>query len=310
MPVCSTSAERPSGVAPFSSSASIDETSAARSFSANAGPMPSISSMSPLRSGAAGASAGGLLGDGLGCGCCLGRSCGGCLVGSGLGGEVLRRDLALAGGDAVGERADDERARADRVVVARDHEVGLVGIAVRVDERDHRQVQALRLADGERFLLEVDDEDRVGLTLHVGDAAEVRLELLELGLHRDALLRRQQGELAVILQPPEVVQVRDPVGDRAPVREQAAEPAVRDVRHADALGLGADGVLRLLLGADEEDRAPALGDVPCKVVCILDELLRLLQVDDVDAAALGEDETLHLRVPATCLMAEVNSSLQ
>ena len=170
--------------------------------------------------------------------------------------------------------------------------------------------EALRLAHGERFLLEVDDEDRVGLALHVGDAAEVRLELLELGLHRDALLGRQEGELAVVLEAPEVVQVRDPVGDRAPVREQAAEPAVRDVRHADALGLVADSVLRLLLRADEEDRAAALGDVACEVVCILDELLRLLQVDDVDAAALGEDETLHLRVPAACLVAEVNSSLQ
>ena len=91
-----------------------------------------------------------------------------------------------------------ERARADRVVVARDHEVGLVGIAVRVDERDHGQVQALRLPDGERLLLQVDDEDRVRLAAHVGYAAEVRLELLELGLHRDPLLRRQQLELAVV----------------------------------------------------------------------------------------------------------------
>ena len=33
-------------------------------------------------------------------------------------------------------------ARADRVVVARDHVVGLVGVAVRVDERDDRQVRA------------------------------------------------------------------------------------------------------------------------------------------------------------------------
>ena len=171
-------------------------------------------------------------------------------------------------------------------------------------------MQALGLTDGEGFLLEVDDEDRVRLAPHVGDAAEVRLELLELGLHRDALLRGQQLELPVGLQPTQVVEVRDPVRDRAPVREQAAQPPVRDVRHAHALGLGAHGVLRLLLRADEQDRAAALGDVAREVVRFLDELLRLLQVDDVDAAALGEDETLHLRVPAACLVAEVNSSLQ
>ncbi len=189
-------------------------------------------------------------------------------------------------------------------------ELCLVGIAVRVDDRDHGQVQALCLAHGERLLLEVDDEDRVGLALHVGDATQVGLELLELGLHRDALLRRQQGQLAIVLQPAEIVQVRDPILDRAPVREEPAEPAVRDERHPDACCLGANCVLGLLLRADEQDRATAFSDVARKVVRFLDELLRLLQVDDVDAAALREDEALHLRVPATCLVAEVNSSLQ
>ena len=53
--------------------------------------------------------------------------------------------------------------------------------------------EAARLAHGELLLLQVDDEDRVRLALHVRDAAEVRLELLELRLHRDALLRRAGG---------------------------------------------------------------------------------------------------------------------
>ena len=106
------------------------------------------------------------------------------------------------------------------------------------------------------------------------------------------------------------MEVGDPVGDRAPVREQAAEPAVGDVRHADARRLADDRVLRLLLRADEEDRAAALGDVPREVVRLLQQRLRLLEVDDVDAAALGEDEALHLRVPAARLVAEVHSGLQ
>ena len=43
------------------------------------------------------------------------------------------------------------------------------------------QPEPARLAHGELLLAQVEDEDRVGLALHVGDAAEVRLELLELG---------------------------------------------------------------------------------------------------------------------------------
>ena len=36
----------------------------------------------------------------------------------------------------------------------------------------------------------------------------------------------------------------------------------------------------------------------------------LLQVDDVDAIALGEDESLHLRVPAPGLVSEMNTCVQ
>ena len=124
------------------------------------------------------------------------------------------------------------------------------------------------------------------------------------------LLRGQQVELGLLPQRAQLVQALDPVGDRAPVREQSAQPAVVDVRHADAGGLGRDGVLRLLLRADEQHGAAALGDPARERVRLVEQLLRLLQVDDVDAATLGEDEALHLRVPAASLVAEVDSGLQ
>ena len=43
---------------------------------------------------------------------------------------------------------------------------------------------------------------------------------------------------------------------------------------------------------------------------IVDVAQRLLQVDDVDAVALGEDEALHLRVPTAGLMSEVNAAVE
>src|SRR6185437_12659531 len=167
-----------------------------------------------------------------------------------------------------------------------------------------------RLAHGQLLLAQVDDEDGVGLLAHVRDAAEIGVELLELALHCDALLRRKQRELAFVPQAPQLVQALDALGDRAPVREQAAEPAVVDVRHAYALGVFLDAVLRLLLGADEQDRAAALGEVAHERLGLVQALRGLLQVDDVDAAALAEDEALHLGIPAAGLVTEVDSGLQ
>src|SRR5437764_553074 len=106
--------------------------------------------------------------------------------------EVRRRRLLLAGGDAVRDHTDDQVARPDRVVVARNDIVGLVRIAVRVDECDDRQAEPPRLADRELLLPAIDDEDSVRLLLHIGHAAEVLVELLELAHHRHPLLRGAQ----------------------------------------------------------------------------------------------------------------------
>ena len=100
-------------------------------------------------------------------------------------------------------------AGADRVVVAGDDVVDAVRVAVGVDQADDRDAQALGLAHGDRLGLEVDDEHRVGDALHVLDAAQVGLQLHEVGLGGQALTRRQQRELAVGLVALEVVQALD-----------------------------------------------------------------------------------------------------
>ena len=55
---------------------------------------------------------------------------------------------------------------------------------------------------------------------------------------------------------------------------------------------------------------PRCGDVAHERVRLLEQRERLREIDDVDAAALAEDEPLHLRVPAAGLVAEVDSGLQ
>jgi hypothetical protein len=71
-----------------------------------------------------------------------------------------------------------------------------------------------------------------------------------------------------------------------------------------------DRFLGLLLGAHEQDRAAERDGVAHEGVGLLDACDRLLEVDDVDAVALSEDESLHLGVPTTRLVAEMNAGLQ
>src|SRR5262249_44046378 len=47
-----------------------------------------------------------------------------------------------------------------------------------------------------------------------------------------------------------------------------------------------------------------------EVMGLLEQLERLLQIDDVDAAALREDEAAHLGIPAARLVAEMDAGLQ
>ena len=90
------------------------------------------------------------------------------------------------------------------------------------------------------------------------------------------------------------------------VCEHAAEPTLVDVGHADPGGLSLDCFLCLLLGTDKQDGA-TVGD------CLFDELVGpikkcqcLSEVNNVGTVALGHDEALHLGIPATSLVSEVD----
>ena len=57
-------------------------------------------------------------------------------------------------------------------------------------------------------------------------------------------------------------------------------------------------------------RSRPAGQLAGELLRVVQQPLGLLQVDDVDAAALAEDEAAHLGVPAARLVAEVNPGLQ
>src|SRR5690606_1597563 len=79
---------------------------------------------------------------------------------------------------------------------------------------------------------------------------------------------------------------------------------------ADPGRLLGDDLLSLLLRSDEENRAAASDRLLDEVVRAVDVRQRLLQIDDVDARALREDETLDFRVPPTGLVTKVDAAVE
>src|SRR5207244_7272527 len=94
------------------------------------------------------------------------------------------------------------------------------------------------------------------------------------------------------------------------VGEEPAEPALVDVVHPALLRFFGHDVLRLALGADEEDRLSVRGKIGQELFGFAEPLHRLVQIDDVDAVPLSENVFLHLRIPALRLVAEMYAGLQ
>ena len=154
--------------------------------------------------------------------------------------------------------------------------------------------------------MRVDDEDHVGQAVGLTQAAEHALQLFELVLQTDGFLLRQRLELAGFFAPLEVFHAPQARQNGGEVGQRAAHPALVDEWHASLGGLFGDGVLGLLLGADEQHGFAFGGLLTDKRHSLVEATHRLLQIDDVDAVALGEDERPHTRIPPTRLMAKMH----
>ena len=102
----------------------------------------------------------------------------------------------------------------------------------------------------------------------------------------------------------------DAGADGGEVGEHAAQPTGVYIESPGPAGLFLHALLGLLFGAHKEDVLALGGQIPHKVVGLLQLAHGFLQVDDVDAVALGEDIGGHLGVPAAGLVSEVDASFQ
>ena len=182
-------------------------------------------------------------------------------------------------------------------------------VAVRVHDRHDGNVQLVRLGDRDVLTPWIDDEQRIRQPLHVADPLEVPDHLVPLTLKPEKLLLGQQavlvGELLL-----RILETLHGSADGHEVGQGSAEPAMRDVELAAAPRLFLDRLLRLALGADEEQTPSHARHVLNVVRRLAEALQRLLEIDDVDAVSAAEDVAPHLRVPASRLVAEVHSGLQ
>src|SRR5256886_13271257 len=191
-----------------------------------------------------------------------------------------------------------------------DRHADQVRVCVGVDDRHHRDAELVRLRDGDALLLRVHDEQRARQAAHVLDAGEVLLELQTLAVEQQLLFLGVVLELTFADPLLQILQPLDLLLDRLEVRERTTQPALGHVERAARLRLRLENVLELLLGADEQDALTLQHHAAQQLLRGLDLTKGLLQVDDVDAGAFGEDEAPHLRIPATRLVAEVHARFQ
>ena len=160
------------------------------------------------------------------------------------------------------------------------------------------------------LFVRVEHEDRVGSLLQAAHTTKVALQLDHLALQKKRFFLDHDFELARRLHALVLEHLVDALTHRLEVREHATEPTLVHVGHAALVGVALDRVLGLLLRANEQNVAAAGDEITDVPVGRLDSTERLLEVDDVDAGALTENETLHFRVPTAGLVAEVCSGFQ
>ena len=220
------------------------------------------------------------------------------------------RRLAARLVDGLGDCLGDQLDRPDRVVVTGDRHRDEIRIGVRVADGDDRDAELVGFGDRDALLLAVDDEEQARYTRHGLDAFQILGKLLTLTRHHQLFLLRVVGERAIFRAGLEVLELTDLLLDRLEVGEHAAQPALRDEHGVAALGFIAHDGRELALGADEEHTLAAQHDLADELLRQFDLAQRLLQVDDVNAIALGENEPAHLGIPAASLVSEVDASGQ
>jgi len=245
-------------------------------------------------------------------------ACGFGPCGGGERGLGLPRELRLALGLSVPELflarqhgvGHDRRYGGDGtngVVVAWNHIVHGVRIAVGVNDGDDWNIQLAGFGDGVGFALGINDEECGRQPRHVLDAAHFLGDAGQFNPQALTFLLGERVELAGGLAGFKLPQALQTCAQRLEISERAAEPAVLDIVGATAFRLLTHDFLGLALGSNKNDLAAAGGGGAHEGGSSVKRSNGVLKVNDVDAAPRAEDELRHLGVPARRSVAKVHT---
>ena len=158
--------------------------------------------------------------------------------------------------------------------------------------------------------MRIHHEHDAGKSSHLLDAAEIGLQFGHFLFKEHDFLFGKQVKFAVRFHFFEFFKPFHAGTHGLEVGEATAQPTGIDIILPASFRFFLNGVLRLLLGADEKDGFARFRAFAYEFVRFFDEGRRQLQIDDVDVVSRRKDVLLHLRIPLSRLMSEMDARFQ
>ena len=196
------------------------------------------------------------------------------------------------------------------VVVAGDHDVHILRVAIRIEDTDYCHAHLARFAHGVGFTGGVNHDHHRGDALHIANTAKVTGDL--------ALLASHEGELLLVellvcdrllVNGLELLETLESGTDHREIRQGAADPALGHNGHTRALASFDDYAFDLALGANPKNHFAFRGNLEKQVLRANDAPQGFAQIDHVDRPILTMNVRLHARVPAGCAAAVVHAGV-
>jgi len=223
---------------------------------------------------------------------------------------LLHCRLAVTFHTSIGHVFNVQLDGTQRVIVARDHHINTIRIAVGINDADHRNAELVGFRYSNAFMVDVDDEQCIGQAAHVLDTTEALFQLLGFTATHQHFFLGQFVESTVNGLGFEITQTTHRGANGFVVGEHATQPTLVDIRHACTGCLLLDDFAGSAFGTNEQHLLFALGHALDQTHGLLEGRERVFKVDDMDFVARAENVFAHFRVPVTTLVTEMDTGLQ